>query len=162
MAGAVMTRLATDPDPRARQTGLDLLSHERVAYTVFGDQAGLDLLWEAWLRHGNPECLERLIGCGDPRAAGAARAVLADDSTPEEQVGKLMSAGWQSRDPSLAGSVSAAAEQGRVDLSTALLALIGMGALDDARALITPAMLDDVDQGELWRGYVQMIADQRK
>ena len=38
----------------------------------------LYLLWEAWLLHRNPECLDRLIGCGDPRAAGPARA-LADD-----------------------------------------------------------------------------------
>ncbi|PFG18179.1 SMI1/KNR4 family protein SUKH-1 [Propionicimonas paludicola] len=160
--GSVMTRLATDPDPRAHQAGVDLLSRGRIAYTVYADQAGLDLLWDAWLLHDNPECLERLVGCGDPRATEPARALLVDASTPADRIERLVSAASRPRDPSLAQAVSAVAQQGRVDVSSALSTLMQMGALDEALALITPAMLDDAEQGEMWRGWVEMIEKQRR
>lgn len=159
--GSVMTRLASDPDPRAHQAGVDLLSRGRVAYTVYADQAGLDLLWDAWQVHHNPACLERLVGCGDPRATAPARTVLSDESTAADQIERLVSAASRPQDSSLAQAVSAVAQQGRVDASSALYSLMGMGALDEALALITPAMLNDPEQGEMWRGWVEMIEKQR-
>lgn len=145
LVAVTIERLAADPDPRAHAAALRLLAQGRAASFVAHEQR--DILWEAWETSGNLACIRELAQRYDLRAVEPMRAALLHRDTDPELRGDLVNKSWLGKDPSMAEAVVVAIGHGGVITLHAVRALMQLGALDEAFALITPERL--ADPGEL-------------